>query len=95
MAKELYNAGERQAGGLGIGTDGAAPCLRADDHPAAVAMRGGCAVFENHQTDARTKPLPDVSPTMGSERNAQPSNNNPLVVTGLDLYNQLETGGWR
>lgn len=41
MAKELYNAGERQAGGLGIGTDGAAPCLRADDHPAAVAMRGG------------------------------------------------------
>ena len=41
MAKELYNAGERQAGGLGIGTDGAAPCLRADDHPAAVALRRG------------------------------------------------------
>lgn len=41
MAKELYNSGERQAGGLGIGTDGAAPCLRADDRPAAVALRVG------------------------------------------------------
>lgn len=48
-------------------------------------------MFENHQTDARTKPLPDVSPTMGSERNAQPSNNNPLVVTqcGADLAGTL------
>ena len=37
MAKELYNAGERQTGGIGIGTDGSAPCLRAD----AVAAPGG------------------------------------------------------
>lgn len=52
-------------------------------------------MFENHQTDARTKPLPDVSPTMGSERNAQPSNKNPLVVTqyGADLAGTLRAEG--
>ena len=35
--------------------------------------------FENHQTDARTTEA-DVAPTMGASRNAQASNNNPLVV---------------
>ena len=35
--------------------------------------------FENHQTDARTTES-DVAPTMGASRNAQASNNNPLVV---------------
>ena len=37
MAKESYNAGETQNGSLGIAEDGAAPALRADDHPAALA----------------------------------------------------------
>lgn len=125
MAKEIYNAGVRRAGGLGIGTDGAAPCLRADDHPAAVAIgvdpynqattggaamtiragtmsatgaacvivgRGGCAVFENHAQDSRVREMPDVSPTQGAQLCNAPANN-PLVVTGLDLYNQAETGG--
>lgn len=92
MAKELYNAGERQAGGLGIGTDGAAPCLRADDHPAAVALRRvGCAVFENHAQDSRVREMPDVSPTQGAQLCNAPANN-PLVVTGLDLYNDAVTG---
>ena len=35
--------------------------------------------FENHQTDARTTEA-EVAPTMGASRNAQASNNNPLVV---------------
>lgn len=39
IAKEGYNAGSAQNGSLGIGTDGAAPCIRADDHPTAVAGR--------------------------------------------------------
>ena len=38
--------------------------------------------FENHQTDARTTEA-DVAPTMGASRNAQASNNNPLVVAPL------------
>ena len=38
--------------------------------------------FENHQTDTRTTEA-DVAPTMGASRNAQASNNNPLVVAPL------------
>ena len=38
--------------------------------------------FENHQTDARTTEA-DVAPTMGASRNAQASNNNPLVVASV------------
>ena len=38
--------------------------------------------FENHQTDARTTEA-EVAPTMGASRNAQASNNNPLVVAPL------------
>lgn len=95
MAKELYNAGARQAGGLGIGTDGSAPCLRADDHPAAVALRrGGCAVFENHAQDSRVREMPDVSPTQGAQLCNAPANN-PLVVTqyGADLAGTLRAEG--
>lgn len=95
MDKEAYNAGGNQSGGLGIQTENRTPALRACGTPAIALKRGGCAVFENHQTDARTKSLPDVSPTMGSERNAQPSNNNPLVVTqyGADLAGTLRAEG--
>jgi len=39
IAKEAYNAGARQNGALGFGTDGVAACVRADDHPAAVATK--------------------------------------------------------
>lgn len=38
-----------------------------------------CEVYENHQTDARTRAV-DVAPTMGATHNAQAANNNPLVV---------------
>ncbi len=38
-----------------------------------------CEVYENHQTDARTKTV-DVAPTMGASHNAQAANNNPLVA---------------
>lgn len=39
IAKEAYNAGAAQNGSLGIGTDGAAPCIRGDEHPSAIARR--------------------------------------------------------
>lgn len=99
MDKEAYNAGENQTGGLGFKSEDASPNLRATGHAPALARpvspRGAVAVFENHQTDARTVPLDDVSPTMGAERNAQPSNNNPLVVTqyGPDLAGQAVAVG--
>ena len=35
--------------------------------------------FENHATDARTRPC-DTAPVMGATRNGNASNNNPLVV---------------
>ena len=38
IAKEAYNAGARQNGALGFGTDGVATCLRADEHPSAIAL---------------------------------------------------------
>lgn len=41
-----------------------------------------CEVYENHQTDARTRAV-DVAPTMGASHNAQAANNNPLVVETL------------
>lgn len=41
-----------------------------------------CEVYENHQTDARTRTV-DVAPTMGASHNAQAANNNPLVVETL------------
>lgn len=37
IAKEAYNAGARQNGALGFGTDGVAACVRADEHPSAIA----------------------------------------------------------
>ena len=51
------------------------------------------ACFENHQTDARTVPV-DVSPTMGASRNAQASNNNPLVVA-IDMDKNKPTNADR
>ena len=44
--------------------------------------------FENHQTDARTTES-DVAPTMGASRNAQASNNNPLVVAPADVFGKV------
>ena len=44
--------------------------------------------FENHQTDARTTEA-DVAPTMGASRNAQASNNNPLVVAPADVFGKV------
>lgn len=49
-------------------------------------------MFENHAQDSRVREMPDVSPTQGAQLCNAPANN-PLVVTGLDLYNQAETGG--
>lgn len=36
--------------------------------------------YENHATDARVRKV-DIAPTMGSTQNAQPDNNNPLIVS--------------
>ena len=44
--------------------------------------------FENHQTDARTTEA-EVAPTMGASRNAQASNNNPLVVAPADVFGKV------
>lgn len=49
-------------------------------------------MFENHAQDSRVREMPNVSPTQGAQLCNAPANN-PLVVTGLDLYNQAETGG--
>lgn len=48
-------------------------------HGGVVEMHGVVEVYENHQTDARTRAV-DVAPTMGASHNAQATNNNPLVV---------------
>lgn len=49
-------------------------------------------MFEDHAQDSRVREMPDVSPTQGAQLCNAPANN-PLVATGLDLYNWAETGG--
>ena len=48
-------------------------------------------MFENHAQDSRVREMPNVSPTQGAQLCNAPANN-PLVVTGLDLYNDAVTG---
>ena len=44
-------------------------------------------VFENHQSDKRISDANNLAPTMGASRNANASNNNPLLVSQESVEN--------
>lgn len=75
IAKEAYNAGSAQNGSLGIGTDGVAACVRADEHPSAIAR----CLDMTHADEVIREVDGGAAPTMQS-RMGTGGNQVPLVL---------------